>query len=157
MLLDAKAPIQARNINNGHVALHQAALHGSLTAVKLLLEYGAPHLPRTILGETPIEIAKLNGHTEVVSYLETYVVPPTSTSMSEWHHGTLSRKESIHRLSERLRELNSENNISNSSVISPYETGIYLVRNSPNQGNKETLSLLYENEDKHFVIEEITV
>lgn len=158
MLLDAKAPIQARNIKNGHVALHQAAQYGSLVAVKLLLEYGAPHLPRTTYGETPIDLARTNNFTEIVEYFEkTYKVPNPTTFCHEWHHGTLSRKESVLKLRERLRELNLENNISNMSVLSPYETGIYLVRNSPNQGNKETLSLLYENEDKHFVIEEIFV
>lgn len=155
MLLDAKAPIQARNIRNGHVALHQAAKYGSLVGVKLLLEYKAPHLPRTILGEVPIELAKIKNQLEVVDYLEKYTGPDSTTSLNEWYHGTLSRKESVLRLRERLRELNLENNLSNSSILSPYETGIYLVRR--NQGNKETLSLLYENEDKHFVIEDIFV
>lgn len=155
MLLDAKAPIQARNIKNGHVALHDAAQHGSLVAVKLLLDYDAPHLPRTNAGKVPADLAAESGHPEIVEYLNSYQLSKPSTQEFEWYHRTLNRQDSVIRMRDKLRELNRENGLLNSS-ISPYETGIYLVRISPNQGTK-TLSLLYQNEDKHFVIEEVTV
>lgn len=69
MLVGAKANIQSRNSGTGYVPLHDAAFSGSFEAVKQLLELNAPHLPRTVMGLTPLRLAKDNGYTEIVNYL----------------------------------------------------------------------------------------
>lgn len=68
-LFDAKANIQSRNNDTGYVPLHDAADSGSFDALKTLLELDAPHLPRTTDGRTPLYIANVAGHTEIVAYL----------------------------------------------------------------------------------------
>lgn len=157
MLLQAKAPIQARNTKNGHVPLHEAALYGSLVSIKLLLEHFAPLMPRTNSGKLPVELAEEMKHTDIVAYMNDYINNYNETGSSDkhiWFHGTLCRSESIKRMKKRLVELNLENGLRGNILFSPYETGIFLVRISPNQKNKKTISLLHENEDNHFLIEE---
>lgn len=69
MLIDAQALIDARNILNGRVPLHEAASTGNLEVVKKLLELGVPHLPRSIEGETPAQLARDGNHTATVEFL----------------------------------------------------------------------------------------
>lgn len=69
MLLDAKANIQARNNTTGCVPLHDAAKKGNFDAVKELLKFGAPHLPRSTLGELPVDFSKENGFKDIAEYL----------------------------------------------------------------------------------------
>lgn len=69
MLIEAKANIQARNNGTGCVPLHDAARQGNLEVVKLLLELGAPHMPRSTFGELPIDYAGDGDHKDVIKFL----------------------------------------------------------------------------------------
>lgn len=69
MLVDAKAHIDARNNGTGRVPLHEAASHGNLEVVQLLLGLGVPHLPRCSYGQTPIQFARDAGHIATAEYL----------------------------------------------------------------------------------------
>lgn len=51
------------------VALHEAAEYGSIECVKELLALGAPSCPRNVRMETPTDLAKRNGHFEIVRLL----------------------------------------------------------------------------------------
>lgn len=68
-LVDAQAFVDARNNDTGRVPLHEAAGAGNLEVVKLLLEQGVPHLPRTIRFETPAQLARRAGHPETAEFL----------------------------------------------------------------------------------------
>ena len=46
ILLEQKVNVQARNNTTGWVPMHDAARHGNLAAIKLLLEAHAPFMPR---------------------------------------------------------------------------------------------------------------
>jgi hypothetical protein len=46
----------------GWVGLHEAASRGHLEVVELLLSLNAPARPRTVLNETPEQLAEANGH-----------------------------------------------------------------------------------------------
>lgn len=69
LLVSAKANIQARNNGTGCVPLHDAARQGHLASVKVLLQLGAPYLPRSAYGELPVDFANDGGHKDVVKYL----------------------------------------------------------------------------------------
>lgn len=69
MLIDAQAFVDARNILTGRVPIHEAASTGNLEVVKKLLELGVPHLPRSIEGETPAQLARKGGHTATAEFL----------------------------------------------------------------------------------------
>lgn len=68
-LIDAGAGVNTRNINTGHVPLHEAASTGNIDVVKLLLDQDVPHLPRTSESETPAHLARRSGHSETADYL----------------------------------------------------------------------------------------
>ena len=54
--------------------LHFAAQHNALDVVKLLITAGANLYARTNPdGQTPLEIAKINGHKEMETLLKTYI------------------------------------------------------------------------------------
>jgi len=58
---------------NGHSALHKAAVKGQLAACKWLLEeagLGIVHLAPDADGNTPAEMARLEGYDDVFQYLE---------------------------------------------------------------------------------------
>lgn len=69
MLSSAKAHIDARNNDTGRVPLHEAAHHGNFDVVRLLLDWGVPHMPRCTENKTPVQLAKEAGHTMTVEYL----------------------------------------------------------------------------------------
>lgn len=85
MLINAKASIDARNIDTGRVPLHEAAIAGNLDVVKKLLKLGVPHLPRTknytgpdgITHEecTPLQLAEIHEHKDTADYLSNYIFP----------------------------------------------------------------------------------
>ena len=54
--------------------LHFAAQHNATDVISLLIAAGANIYARTIPdGQTPLEVAKLNGHQEMVALLEAYI------------------------------------------------------------------------------------
>ncbi|KAL9874287.1 SH2 ankyrin repeat kinase isoform 1-T1 [Glossina fuscipes fuscipes] len=162
-LLLAQANVQGRNIKNGYVPLHEAAKYGNLEAVKELLGFHAPLLPRTSLGEFPLDLAKRAGHREVVAFLESYILPPARTSKSQWYHGTLTRDEAIETLmefSKTLRNTNSEG-VNTSTNSSPAETdtaGCFLIRFSDRKsvGSGYVLTMFSDNTVKNFIISQST-
>ncbi|XP_017049477.1 tyrosine-protein kinase Shark [Drosophila ficusphila] len=95
ILIAAQANVQGRNIENGHVPLHEAAKYGNLEAVQELLLAEAPLLPRTSAGEFPFDLAKEAGQAAVEEFLLNYKLPPASTSRDQWYHGTLTRDEAV--------------------------------------------------------------
>uniref|UniRef100_A0A1B0FHV1 Tyrosine-protein kinase n=1 Tax=Glossina morsitans morsitans TaxID=37546 RepID=A0A1B0FHV1_GLOMM len=158
-LLLAQANVQGRNIKNGYVPLHEAAKCGNLEAVKELLSFHAPLLPRTSLGEFPLDLAKRAGHREVVAFLESYILPPARTLKSQWYHGTLTRDEAIETLmefSKTLRSPNSEdvNTNMNSSPAETDTTGCFLIRFSDRKrvGSGYVLTMFSDNTIKNFII-----
>lgn len=56
--------------SDGYTPLHAAAEKGSLQLVDLLLQLGANRGARTSTGFVPADLARQNGHSEVLSSLE---------------------------------------------------------------------------------------
>ncbi|XP_055313985.1 tyrosine-protein kinase Shark isoform X3 [Sitodiplosis mosellana] len=143
-LVDAQAFIDARNNDTGRVPLHEAAGAGNLDVVKLLLEQGVPHLPRTIRFETPAQLARRGGYPETAEFLENFVPPSPTTNASQWQHGTLSRDEAARVLRVFVRE-NRENQDA---------TGAFLIRFSQRE-HAYILGLLSEDNDfRNYVIQQ---
>lgn len=117
------ANIQARNTENGRVALHEAASRGNKQVIQELLSLNAPCKPRTTNKQFPVDLARENGHLDCVSMLLNYKSPVPKTNRNHWFHGTMSRQEA-----ERL--------------INEYDpaTGTFLVRFS--ERNKNTVLTL---------------
>ena len=144
--------------------MHEAAKYGNLNAVKELLAVKAPLLPRTSLGEFPIDLAKEANHKDVESFLEAYKLGPANTFRSQWYHGTLTREEAVEVLkkyAENMRKNNSTqrsmeytNNALNSREDVYDTSGCFLVRFSErkNGGSGYVLTLLFDDVAKHFII-----
>jgi tyrosine-protein kinase shark len=176
MLVDAKALLQARNPESGWVPLHEAARHGNLDAIKELLEVsGAPSMPRTAMGEFPIDFAREHMHTEIIEYLNNFQPKPPATHKSKWCHGTLGRNEAVtilqefaleltkrileeqynKRKMEEKRKINDQQDEDVEEVgnnTPPDCSGIFLVRVSDRNKGNYVLTLLNEDQVKHFVI-----
>lgn len=56
-------------IADGISVLHFAAQNNDLTAAKILLKYGANPNNKNMDQQTPLDIAMLHGHTEMVHFL----------------------------------------------------------------------------------------
>lgn len=124
----------------------------------------APLLPRTSLGEFPIDLAKEANHKDVESFLEAYKLGPANTFRSQWYHGTLTREEAVEVLkkyTENMRKNNSgqrsmeyTKNASNSKEDVYDTSGCFLVRFSErkNGGSGYVLTLLFDDVAKHFII-----
>ncbi|XP_013108716.2 tyrosine-protein kinase Shark [Stomoxys calcitrans] len=161
-LIAAQANVQGRNIRNGYVPLHEAAKHGNLEAVKELLLVNVPLLPRTSMGEFPIDLAKEANHEEVVQFLEAYKLKPANTFKSQWYHGTLSREEAVKVVMdyatnlkqsvERTQEPSTSSAKNTSEKIDP--SGCFLVRFSERKtvGSGYVLTLLFDGIVKNFII-----
>lgn len=169
--------IQGRNIKNGYVPLHEAAKHGNLSAVEELLLANAPLLPRTAMGEFPIDLAKEYQHQDVVSFLESYKLPAAKSCRSQWYHGTLRREEAVELLQEYANNLQKQQQLLEQSLSNDLETiddgsdrkdesnpeqttvtdlssGAFLIRISErkNTGFGYVLTMLYNNVVKNFII-----
>uniref|UniRef100_A0A1A9WHW4 Tyrosine-protein kinase n=1 Tax=Glossina brevipalpis TaxID=37001 RepID=A0A1A9WHW4_9MUSC len=159
-LLLAQANVQGRNIKNGYVPLHEAAKYGNLEAIKELLNFHAPLLPRTSFGEFPLDLAKSAGHQEVVAFLENYVLPPARTFKSKWYHGTLTREEAIETLMEysknlrkqKLQDIDLNKNPSPATEID--SSGCFLIRFSDRKsaGSGYVLTMFFDSTVKNFII-----
>ncbi|KAM7345659.1 SH2 ankyrin repeat kinase [Cochliomyia hominivorax] len=147
ILITANANVQGRNIKNGYVPLHEAAKHGNLDAVKELLAVKAPLLPRTSMGEFPIDLAKEANHVDVVCYLEAYKLCPANTLKSQWYHGTLTRDEAVDVVKNFATQLKTDTSDLDTS-------GCFLVRFSERKvsGSGYVLTLLFDNVVKNFII-----
>jgi ankyrin repeat protein len=53
--------------------IHIATSAGQAAVVKILLQYGANPLSETADGQTPIDFAKMYGHDEIVTILESHL------------------------------------------------------------------------------------
>ncbi|XP_055703901.1 tyrosine-protein kinase Shark isoform X2 [Phlebotomus papatasi] len=168
LLIDSKANIQARNNETGCVPLHDAAEHGNLEAVRVLLNAHAPLRPRSSSGELPIDFAREKGHNHVVDFLENYSESPPSTSRIQWYHGTLDRLEAVALIEEYARSLIIAKKLENSSQNqgngidsnsndenneSDITSGIFLLRYTEKNKGSQVLTLLYDNQPKHFIIQ----
>ncbi|XP_065082934.1 tyrosine-protein kinase Shark isoform X2 [Ochlerotatus camptorhynchus] len=159
LLINAGTNVQARNKETGWVPLHEAAANGNLETVQELLALRVPHMPRTSYGELPVDLAKEKGHAAVVDFLTNYAPPPASTHKSQWYHGTLERQIAMESLKEHTKKLtpsspgkeNKENDPRPDESEQHDPSGVYLVRYSTKHG-VDVLTLLYENEAKHFII-----
>lgn len=160
-LVTAGANVQARNKDTGWVPMHEAASNGNLDAIKELLKHRVPHMPRTGYGELPTDLAKDNGHTAVLDFLNSYEPPQPLTNKSQWYHGTLDRQVAVDILKEHAMKLMpgacSPSKEDKENVTCPNDSeldtsGVYLVRYSPKQG-VDVLTLLYDNEARHFIIQ----
>ncbi|XP_059607389.1 tyrosine-protein kinase Shark isoform X2 [Phlebotomus argentipes] len=167
LLIDSNANIQARNNETGCVPLHDAAEHGNLDAVKVLLEASAPLRPRSACGELPIDFARDKGHSHVVEYLTNYVEPMPVTSRIQWYHGTLDRVEAVSMIEECAKSL-AQARRSDASTVSEegsvdgnaneeddtdVTSGVFLVRYTEKNKGSQVLTLLYDNTPKHFIIQ----
>lgn len=155
-MIGAQANVQGRNIRNGYVPLHEAAKHGNLEAVKELLSVHVPLLPRTSIGEFPIDLAKEANHEDVVGFLDAYKLRPANTFKSQWYHGTLSREEAVEVLksyADNLKE-SLEKDQTTATNIDIDVSGCFLVRFSERKsiGSGYVLTLLYDNVVKNFII-----
>lgn len=157
-LIDAKANIQLRNLQTGRVPLHEAAEHGNLEAVMVLLEHNAPHMPRTKSEEIPIDLA--GKHSKVKEYLSNFVPKSPKTTKQLWYHGTLSREEAqaaLKRFAETFIPPPNETD-SNNGNQQPDEnqnvgtdvSGAFLVRFSDRSGY--VLTLLHDDVARNFII-----
>ena len=67
-LLDSKVDVDCRS-PGGRTPLMNAALHGNLPMMELLLEYGADVTARNLDGETALAYAKTGRHEDAVRFL----------------------------------------------------------------------------------------
>ncbi|XP_017839899.1 tyrosine-protein kinase Shark [Drosophila busckii] len=149
-LIDAQANVQGRNIENGHVPLHEAAKHGNLAAVQELLAAQAPLLPRTSSGEFPFDLAKEAGQTAVEEFLLDYKLPAANTSREHWYHGTLKRDEAIDVLKRFAHKLQQDQQAAGETVDN---SGCFLVRYSESTATTGyVLTLLCDQQVKNFRI-----
>uniref|UniRef100_A0A6B2EKM1 Tyrosine-protein kinase n=1 Tax=Phlebotomus kandelakii TaxID=1109342 RepID=A0A6B2EKM1_9DIPT len=168
LLIDSKANIQARNNETGCVPLHDAAAHGNLDAIKVLLNAGAPLRPRSSSGELPIDFAREKEHNHVIDYLKSYIQPHSTTDRIHWYHGTLDRLEAVAILEEyakgllqarRMEEVaqtdrnNMDSNANEESQDSDITSGVFLVRYTEKNKGSQVLTLLYDGKPKHFIIQ----
>ncbi|XP_055693525.1 tyrosine-protein kinase Shark isoform X2 [Lutzomyia longipalpis] len=171
LLIDAKANIQARNNETGCVPLHDAAEHGNLDAIKVLLAAHAPLRPRSSSGELPIDLAQEKGHTHVVEFLKNYKEPTPTTFSYQWYHGTLDRVEAVALIQEYARSLlqvkwaadknqadgnGVDANANDESNQSDITDGVYLLRYTAKNKGSQVLTLLFDNQPMHFMIQKTT-
>jgi ankyrin repeat protein len=69
LLLQAGADPNARDME-GDTSLHMAAFSGSLETVRLLVEAGADPMIKGYLNLIAVEVAREQGHEEIVAYLK---------------------------------------------------------------------------------------
>lgn len=154
ILLEQHVNVQARNNTTGWVPMHDAARHGNIGAIKLLIEARAPPLPRACDGQFPIDFAHEFDHKEVAEFLEGYKPPEPKTFRHQWYHGTGDRAFAENLLNEYAKMLKvcDPSNSPDHPTGEPPEdltTGLYLVRHS--KGNN-VLTLMFEKRPRHFII-----
>lgn len=69
-LIEAGAEIDAQGAYNGYTALHDATWHGHSEAAKMLIENGAKTNLKGLDGNTPLDLAKKYGYTDIQKLLE---------------------------------------------------------------------------------------
>lgn len=70
LLIDAGFDVNAVGPRNGYTPLHDAVWAGNLAALKLLVESGGDLSIKGLDGNTPLDKARAEDKTEIVSYLE---------------------------------------------------------------------------------------
>ncbi|XP_042859998.1 tyrosine-protein kinase Shark-like isoform X3 [Penaeus japonicus] len=129
-----QAEIQARTTKTEAVALHEAAEYGSIECVKELLALGAPSCPRNVRMETPTDLAKRNGHFEIVRLLVNHRPPAPLHSVRDCYHGQIDR----HVAQERL-----------TSISKP---GHFLLRQSTRKLGTYVLTLFYQEQVYNYEV-----
>ncbi len=81
-LLSKGANIESQNGKHNYTALHKAASMGVLGIVKILVEAGANTHAKTKGDHTPLDLARIENKTKVVTYLESIVAK--NTSQEKW-------------------------------------------------------------------------
>ena len=71
--------VNAQDIN-GDTALHRAAEAGHLEVVRVLLEFGADLSIKNNKGETPLDMARENKHSDVVEVLQQATSRPVKSA-----------------------------------------------------------------------------
>ncbi|XP_069170662.1 tyrosine-protein kinase HTK16 isoform X2 [Procambarus clarkii] len=132
----SQADIQARATNTGAVALHEAAEHGSVECIKVLLALGAPSCPRNANMETPVDLAKKMGQKECYSLLVHHRAPVARYQLKNYYHGSIDRYLAQDRI------LSSPNATS----------GHFLLRQSTRKHDVFVLTLLFREQVYNFEV-----
>ncbi|XP_070000125.1 tyrosine-protein kinase HTK16 isoform X2 [Penaeus vannamei] len=129
-----QAEIQARTTKTEAVALHEAAANGSIECVKELLALGAPSCPRNVRMETPLDLAKQNGHVEIFRLLVNHRPSPPLHSLRDCYHGQIDR----HVAQERLTNIS--------------KPGHFLLRQSTRKLGTYVLTLFYQEQVYNYEV-----
>ncbi|KAL0901330.1 hypothetical protein ABMA27_006613 [Loxostege sticticalis] len=143
LITKGHANYQMRHAPTGKVPMHDAAQRGHIECIKVLLKLKAPAHPRTLAKDTPADLAKHYGHTECYQLLKNHKPEPSSTSKSQWYHGTLNRDEAVRILEEYCKQR---------SLRDKATDGVFLVRYSERHTGAYVLTMLSENTPYNFII-----
>lgn len=133
ILLSVEADSQARDVATGRVPMHEAAAHGRLDVIKVLLAHGAAARPRTLDEEVPRDLALRAGHQECANFLGSYRVTPTNTCKQDWLHPDVNRDEA-------------------GRLLRGEPDGTFLMRPSRGRPGALALSLACTNQVYHFEV-----
>lgn len=90
---------QDRCCGSGRVPLHEAAYHGHVKCVEMLLQQGAACHPRCVNKETPLDLARKRQKKDCVSLLENYRPPaPKFGSHLYLHSDDMDRNKAVEEL-----------------------------------------------------------
>ncbi|XP_023930446.1 tyrosine-protein kinase HTK16-like [Lingula anatina] len=86
---------QDRCTTTGWVPLHEAAMHGHVECIRVLLAANAPCQPRNDSGDTPYHLAVQYDRQECIRIFEDYKPAPAKTHKSDWLHRNLDRQSAV--------------------------------------------------------------
>uniref|UniRef100_A0A2C9JF25 Tyrosine-protein kinase n=1 Tax=Biomphalaria glabrata TaxID=6526 RepID=A0A2C9JF25_BIOGL len=127
--------MQERNPTTHWVPLHTAAMKGHTGCVQVLLSGGAALYPRSLEGETPIELAEKYRRKDCIDLLKKFKEFPGDTQKSDWFHPEIDRQ-------------GAENVFSSQ----PSTSGLFLIRPNKNQDGQFVLSLMRDRNVFHYEI-----
>jgi len=96
----------------------------------------APTQPRTPKNETPAMLARAAGHHEIAGFLDKYPAPYPDSSLTDWYHPRLERKDALVLLTE-----------------AGAKDGTFLIRDSTKKMKFYVLSMTWKGKGHHFEIE----
>ena len=119
--------------------MHEAAFYNSAACVRLLLECGAPHRPRTDQGKTPLQLAEQAKSNEAIVLLRGFQAPSARSDRRDWFHesSTFDRLAAKHLIE---------------SAANGPRNGMFIVRRSSKNGKNYALTLFHEREVFNFEI-----
>nr|CAB3267847.1 tyrosine-protein kinase HTK16-like [Phallusia mammillata] len=86
---------QDRCCGTGWVPLHDAAYYGHHQCIDMLLRHGAACYPRSVNGETPLDLADKRHQTNSLLILQRYQPPKPHYSSSHWLHNAVDRHKAV--------------------------------------------------------------